>query len=176
MSLKKQVGASLIEVLVSIFLSAFALLALAAVNAVSVKYTKMSQYRATSVMLASDLAERMRANKAGLASYSFETEFSDQTTMPSAPTDCDNIAETCTAAQMAAYDLAQWRRTVRDQLPDGALYLKTYTNPTAADLWVVWQDPSTAADEQTSKNSECPDGVGRGGDLSIRCSYFRINL
>lgn len=176
MSMSRQTGASLIEVLVSIFLSAFALLALAAVNAASVKYTKMSQYRAASVLLASDLAERIRANKAGLAAYAFQNDFSYQGTLPDAPTDCDNIAETCTSAQMAAYDLAQWRRTVRDQLPQGAMYLTTYANPVAADLWVVWRDPSTAADEETSKNSECPNGVGRAGDLSIRCSYFRINL
>lgn len=176
MSMRKQIGASLIEVLVSIFLSALALLALAAVNASSIRYTKMAQYKASAVLLASDLGERLRANKAGLASYSYETEFADQAAAPAAPTNCDNIAETCTSAQMAAYDLAQWRRTVRDQLPEGSMFLKTYANPTAADLWVVWRDPSTAADEQSINATECPAALSRNGDFSIRCSYFRINL
>jgi hypothetical protein len=45
-------GASLIEVLVSIVIASIGLLALAGVNAASIRYTKMSQYRATATQLA----------------------------------------------------------------------------------------------------------------------------
>lgn len=58
-------GVSLIEVLVAIVIASIGLLALAGVNASSVRYTKMSQYRGTATLLANDIGERMRANKAG---------------------------------------------------------------------------------------------------------------
>ena len=63
MHLTHQRGFSMIEVLVAIVISAVALLALAGVNAASIRYTKMSQYRATATQLANDMGERMRANK-----------------------------------------------------------------------------------------------------------------
>ena len=63
MHMSRQRGFSMIEVLVAIVISAVALLALAGVNAASLRYTKMSQYRATATQLANDMGERLRANK-----------------------------------------------------------------------------------------------------------------
>ena len=67
MRLTHQRGFSMIEVLVAIVISAVALLALAGVNAVSLRYTKMSQYRGTATQLANDMGERLRANKGNTA-------------------------------------------------------------------------------------------------------------
>lgn len=174
---RRQIGASLVEVLVAILLSAFALLALAASNAAAIRYTKMSQYRATAVLLASDLAERIRANRLGQASYVFTQDFAAQTAQPDALDTCDQRTETCNAAAMAAFDLAQWRRSVRSLLPRGSMFLRTSaTTGTAMDLWVVWQDPSLATDDAVTTTRECPDALSRGTDTSIHCSYFRINL
>lgn len=45
------------------------------------------------------------------------------------------------------------------------------------DVWVVWRDPAVAnTDEAPALVSECPNSLNTGSDLSIRCSYFRINL
>ncbi len=82
----KQRGASLIEVLISILLAAIGLLALAGSNVASIRYSKMSQYRGTATVLAADLAERMRANQAGLADYAVADIFSAQGTEPLATT------------------------------------------------------------------------------------------
>lgn len=184
---RRQAGASLIEVLVSIVLASFALLALAGVNASSVRYTKMSQYRATAAQLANDMGERIRANK-GVATptatafyagnYDFIDDFAAQATAATLPgVLCDTSASNCTPAQIAAVDLAQWRITVRSQLPEGSVFLRRQSAEVAMDLWVVWRDPAVAdADEVPALAAECPDSLNRGGDLSIRCSYFRINL
>jgi len=151
----RQRGASLIEVLVSIVISAIGLLALAGVNAAAMRYTKMSQYRATATQLASDMGERMRANKgvpakaavvgppavaAQLATgffagnYDFTDDFAAQVTPPTLPTGNDlcNVATPCTATQIADLDLIQWRLLVRDQLPEGSVFLLRDTNVTAA--------------------------------------------
>ena len=106
-------GVSLIEVLVSIVIASIGLLALAGVNATSVRYTKLSQYRGTATLLANDIGERMRANRAGLPSYSLETSFASQAALPGAAAVlCNDYTVTCTAAQVAEYDMQTWRAFV----------------------------------------------------------------
>ncbi|MDP3604483.1 MAG: type IV pilus modification protein PilV, partial [Polaromonas sp.] len=181
---------TLIEVLVSIVISAIGLLALAGVNASALRYTKMSQYRATATLLASDLGERMRANKgvaadgvvvatgfyAGAYDYS-TTDFAAQATDATLPAQLCNTTATCTPQQIAELDLAQWRLLVRTQLPEGSIFIARQAGQTAADVWVAWRDPAVASsDEAPALATECPDGLNLGADLSVRCSFFRINL
>lgn len=179
-------GGSLIEVLISIVIASVALLALAGVNASAVRYTKMSQYRATAAQLAADIGERMRANKGTAAgptgffagNYDYTVTFADQLTKATLPaTLCNLSSDTCSAAQIAALDVAQWRIFVRDQLPEGSVYILRQAGQVAADVWVAWRDPAVAnTDEAPALNAECPDAMSTESDLSIRCSYFRINL
>lgn len=184
-------GGMLIEVLVSIVISSIALLALAGVNASAVRYTKMSQYRATATLLVSDLAERMRANKglavaggvaatgffAGAYDYS-STDFAGQATPASLPAElCNTAASSCTSQLIADLDMAQWRLLVRTQLPEGSIFIARQAGQTAADVWVAWRDPAVANnDESPALATECPDGLNLNDDRSVRCSYFRINL
>lgn len=186
-------GATLIEVLVSVVIASIGLLALAGVNAASMRFTKMSQYRATATQLANDMGERMRANK-GIPNdpatvpneatgyfagdYNYTAEFADQAAVATLPTQlCNVAASNCTPAQIAALDIAQWRILVRDQLPEGSTYMATDAAAVAMDMWVVWRDPAVAdANDSPALTTECPDGLSRNSDASIRCSYFRINL
>ena len=189
-----QSGVSLIEVLVSIVIASIGLLALAGVNASSARYTKMSQYRGTATLLANDMGERMRANKAGLASYSFTSNFAAQATLPAAPANvCHPVPVTpitspvtftnpytltpCTsAAQVAADDLQSWQVRVRDQLPEGSVHVIYQNLQSAADVWVVWRDPAVASDDLVAAGLECPGTLGVAADPSVRCSYFRFNI
>jgi len=175
-------GISLLEVLISLLLSAIGLLALAGANVASIRFSKMSQYRGTATLLATDLAERVRANKSGLASYAYGASFADQATAPSADTSCETYAVTaCNSASLASYDLTQWQRLVRAQLPSGSIFISIPVGQSAMDVWIAWQDPAVAnPDENTAdaRNNvlECPNGLSVGVDKSIRCSYFRINI
>jgi type IV pilus assembly protein PilV len=172
-------GVSLIEILVSIVIASIGLLALAGVNASSIRYTKMSQYRGTATQLATDIGERMRANKAGAASYALLTNFAGQAVLPGpAATLCNSYSgATCTADQVAAYDLQTWQLIVRDQLPEGSAYIVYQNVQIAADVWLVWRDPAVAsADDAPTTASECPGALSVAADPSVRCSYFRINL
>jgi len=184
---RRMAGASMIEVLVSIVLASFALLALAGVNAASVRYTKMSQYRATAAQLANDMGERIRANKGVTTpaatgyfagNYDYVEDFAAQGSATTLPAElCNTNASNCTAAQIAELDVAQWRMMVREQLPEGSIFMRRQGGEVAMDLWVVWRDPAVAdADESPALLTECPASLNREGDLSIRCSYFRINL
>ncbi|MBC7919402.1 MAG: type IV pilus modification protein PilV [Rhodoferax sp.] len=177
---RKFSGVSLIEVLVSIVIASIGLLALAGVNASSVRYTKMSQYRGTATQLAGDIGERMRANKAGLVSYALQSNFAAQAVLPAAAaTLCNTYLVTCTAGQVAAYDLQTWQVLVRDHLPEGSAFITTPVGPQndSADVWLVWRDPAVAnADDAPTAVSECPVGLSVAADPSVRCSYFRINV
>ena len=176
---KQHLGVSLIEVLVSIVIAAIGLLALAGVNATSVKYTKLSQYRGTATLLATDIGERMRANKMGASQYAFNTtNFAAQAATPAAPgVLCDTTLANCSPAQLAAFDLYQWRLLVRSQLPSGSIVINFQLAQLALDVWVVWRDPAVATDDEHSTAvNECPASLGVAADTSVRCSYFRVNL
>ena len=170
-------GVSLIEVLISIVVASIGLLALAGVNTAAIRYTKMSQYRGTATLLANDIGERMRANKAGAGNYVFGSDFATQATLPSAPANfCNTSAETCSAIQVAAADLYSWQLRVRDQLPNGSVYIQYQNLQSAYDVWLVWRDPAVASDDVIATGAECPASLTVASDPSIRCSYFRINV
>jgi type IV pilus assembly protein PilV len=175
-------GASLIEVLVSILLAAIGLLALSGANVASIRYSKMAQYRGTATLLSTDLAERMRANKAGLAGYAYGSAFAAQATAIPVDTSCETYtAAACTAAALAAYDMTTWRRLVRNQLPEGSVFVVIPAGQLATDVWIAWRDPAVANPDENSTDArnyarECPAGLSLGADKGVRCSYFRINL
>ena len=174
----RQYGVSLIEVLVSIVIASIGLLALAGVNATSVRYTKLSQYRGTATLLATDIGERIRANKGGRAAYAIATSFAGQSALPAAPAPrCNVVADTCTANQLADADKYDWQVLVRNQLPEGSVTIVYDAARPASDIWVVWRDPAVANDDEFALLvNECPANLSVAGDRSIRCSYFRINL
>lgn len=188
-SRRKLVGFMLIEVLVSIALSAVALLALASLNAAALRYTKMSQYRALATHLASDIGERMRANKGRAATggaaaegfwegdYDYSISFAGQAAAVSAPApSCNTASSVCSTQKLADLDMAQWRFQVRRLLPEGSVFVLRQSDEVAADVWIAWRDPLVAKpDETPSLSNECAAGLAVS-DRSIRCSYFRINL
>jgi type IV pilus assembly protein PilV len=178
-------------------LSAIGLLALAGANVASIRYSKMSQYKGTATSLIADLSERIRANKSGLASYALTDDFATQgaamqvivaaaTTSGARNgthnTNCETYAPAnCTAAQLAAYDLANWRLLLWDQLPEGAAIVSVPVGTVGANVWVAWRDPAVADADENSTDSrnaalECPADLNLGVDKSVRCSFFRINL
>lgn len=170
-------GVSLIEVLIAIVVASIGLLALAGVNTAAIRYTKLSQYRGTATLLANDMAERIRANKAGAAAYVFNSDFATQNTLPSAPGNlCNTSGATCSAAQMAAADLYLWQIRVRDQLPSGSVFIQYQNLQSAYDVWLVWRDPAVASDDLVATGLECPTALTVASDPSVRCSYFRINV
>jgi type IV pilus assembly protein PilV len=186
---RKFAGFMLIEVLVSIALSAVALLALASLNAAALRYTKMSQYRAVATHLASDIGERMRANKGRSAKggapaegfwagdYDFTRSFAGQAAPVSAPTPrCNTALSVCSTRALAELDLVQWRFQARRLLPEGSVFVLRQADAVAADVWIAWRDPQVAhPDEAPALANECAAGLAVS-DPSIRCSYFRINL
>lgn len=173
-------GVGLIEVLVSILLASVGLLALAAMQAYSLRYAKLSQHRAVATLLATDVAERMRANP-GATVYMVRDTFDQQSTLPPTPAPgCDEAAHRCSADQLAAADLHQWRQLVREQLPAGSVFLAADSAVDRAyDLWLAWREVAMAdADElvRTGGAKECHNDLSLAGEPTVRCLYFRVQL
>ncbi|MDF3823074.1 hypothetical protein P3G55_24490 [Leptospira sp. 96542] len=203
-----QQGATLMEVLVAAALLSFALYALVAAHAMALRQGQMSQHRATAVLLAADMAERLRANpgrvslpplagESGAGSvtpgvaggvwggdYDYALDFQRQQATVDEPTElCASAASHCTAAQIAALDLAQWRQAVRRQLPAGAVYTQRNAMRSVMDLWVAWResarvasDASQASDAGPAPAGECPAGLGVDQDAGVRCVHLRVAL
>jgi type IV pilus assembly protein PilV len=181
--IRREFGASLIEVLVSIVIASIGLLALAGINAASLRYSKMSQYRATASQLVNDIAERIRANNTSagtLLAYTVNSAFVDQVPLPAAAVPaCNTVADSCTDIQMAAADLQQWRTTVRSRLPEGSVsVLPDAAVPGAFDVWIAWRDPTLAAADETPTVGalECSGDLNVAADPQVRCLYFRVKI
>lgn len=110
-------GFTLIEVLVTLLIFSFGLLAVAGLQTISKKANYDALQRTTASLLATDLIERMRANGRVLEEYVLDAGVTlGGGTLGAAPVDC--TAVNCNATQMAWYDLAEW-----EQALDGAAEL-----------------------------------------------------
>lgn len=110
MSRHMQLGASLIEVLVSVVIFSLAILGLAAMQLNALKANQSASIRSHAVFLAYEMADRMRAGRgdaqAGLYDLALDAE------LACVPADEDD----CLPFQR---DQAQWRANLASQLPDG---------------------------------------------------------
>ena len=110
---KIQRGISLIESLVAIVVMALGILGILGVQMRTLSDTSTSVRRAQAIRLIEDLGERMKTNPSALANLnSYVSNFAAIPTVGSCTTGCNQ-------AQLAAYDLAVWKRGVRENLPLG---------------------------------------------------------
>ena len=144
----RQKGLSLIEVMITLAVFSFGLLALAALMASGLKYNTSALHRSYATSQAYDIADRMRANHLGLdAGYYNDLSESD--------TDPDCIESGCTPEQMAHYDTWQWNTDNARLLPEGAGTVSLKSSDSGIyTITVAWnddRDPDTAPDSFVSE-------------------------
>ena len=178
---RRQRGMSLVEVLVSFVIVSLGVLSLSALLANSARLNKNIEFRSTATLLANDLGDRMRANRAAAVAgnYNRTEAFSATAEAPAATTNCQTSA--CTAAEMAAQDLVEWRIALHHSLPAGSAYVQYDSADQAVDIWIGWSNPNPAANEQRGGSAtvdECPQTFlgSASGDARPRCAYFRVTL
>lgn len=112
----RQRGITLIESLVAILVAALGILGVLGVQMRTLTDTQTSTRRAQAVALIQDLSERLTVNPNALQALSgYASAFNDN---PSAvPSACAGTA--CDRTALASYDLAMWKKAVRDTLPLG---------------------------------------------------------
>lgn len=131
-------GFSMIEVLITMFLVAIAMLGSAALQAYSLKVNQGSQFRAQAVILGADLLERIEANNVAAIAGAYAG------TLPlnGAGTDC--AAMVCTPAQVAQHDLARLDEALARQLPEGAAVIAfSGAGPFTYTVQITWRERAT---------------------------------
>lgn len=107
MSIMKQTGTSLIEILVAVFVVSVGLLGVARMELLSKQSGYEAIQRTTASMLAHDMMEKIRANPSSLVNYSSIVVGDGGVATPG--TNC--AAANCpTAAEIATYDIWQWEQ------------------------------------------------------------------
>ena len=135
---RPQRGFSMLEILVTLFLLTIWLLASAGVQSSSLQFNKAAQFRTQAVYLATELAERMQANKTATVAGGYVYS-------GAAITSPDCLTAACTSAQLSQFDLAEWNGRVTGALPNatvavtmaGATPIVTYT------IVIGWSDRRT---------------------------------
>lgn len=177
----RQCGATLLEVLITIFILSLGLLGVAGLTATSLQNAKLSQFHTTAQQLANDYADRMRGNVQGVAANDYEitSAYDGAASLEAIPT-CSDPGH-CTAAELANVDRTEWMNSLRQRLPGGGAYVKR--NGLAVDIWVIWQEPGLQYDEASTLSvaatggNQCPTESlsGYSGDTPI-CAYHRFSI
>lgn len=110
--MRRQQGISLIESLIAMVVMALGILGIVGVQMRTLTDTQAGVRRAQAIRLIDDLGERLQSNPDAL------NNLATYTTSPGAATDC--AAAACTPAQLAAFDIRQWRLNVTAALPGGS--------------------------------------------------------
>ncbi len=181
-------GATLIEVLVAVLLLSIGLLGMVGLQVRTMAYEKGSAVRAAASNLVSDMSERVRANQGAGASYvstgTYAALSAASVTLPSP--NCYTAA--CTPAQLAAFDLANWRLSARSQMPAGVGAVR---NPRAGlyEVTVAWTDKDfvdsagtlgttatcTATTTGIAARNCCPDFLTVVAASGVRCAVATVS-
>ena len=164
---RSQRGASMIEVLVSLTIVAFGLLGLAGLQARSMSFQKDSFDRKAAAELASQLAERVRANYDGFKDGNYNLTIIPADPTPANVPACAN-QQACTSAEVAAADWAMWGIALRSRLPASGAYLDApQVNGQRVQMNVIlaWQEAQVT--------DGAPDPICSAAPVNINDPRFR---
>jgi len=109
-------GFTLAEVLVALVVLSVGMLAIVALLLDGLRGSRHAREHTQAVDLAADIAERMRANRAGGVAY----DTTDGTPAPRLDAACERADAGCDPQAMAGNDLRRWLDSVEATLPDAA--------------------------------------------------------
>jgi len=176
-----ELGASLIEVLVSILILSFGMLSLGAMLSFAVQAPKMSAHRATATNLASGYIERMRANKEEFIKnnnkYLNDINF-DGSSAKFKVNKNNCTYPNCNSATLATADYDEYKVAIRDELPAGGIFVEqdnADATKTSGNLWILWLEPNTFAKLDAGNSDNCPVSV-KNMNPKPNCLYVRFKL
>ena len=130
----------MLEILITLVIIAIALLGTAGLQVNAMRMNKGSQFRTQAIFLASDMAERMEANKAEavLGTYAVAAT----SAVGAAATNC--AAAACNSAGLAAWDINQWGTSITNVLPQPSWSITQTVagNPSTYSIVINWTDRS----------------------------------
>ena len=136
-------GISMVESLVALVIISVGMLGIAGLYLSSLQASRSANLRIQAVNLATDLGDRIRSNKRGVAKYKATS------TDTGASKTCDTA--TCTPDDIAANDLYIWKTAITAALPANANGKVDYTAATATApnrcvITVTWREAGADSD------------------------------
>ncbi len=182
-SLARAKGATLIEVLVAIFLLAIGLLAMAALTASATGYNKISQIKGVATMMVNDYAEQAKANLRAFDALGYDLKEEQGTTRScTLPTAASATAAGFNEGKcVAEFDRFNWQEQLKVRLPSGGAYVestppaKDLNGVRTMDIWVRWKEQELATN-MISEKTKCPAKATPTDDPDYKCLYFKVAL
>lgn len=135
-TIRKHAGFSLVEVLIALVIMSVGMLGIAGLYVESMRAGRTSMFRHHAVTLASDIADRIRANPTAGVDYEG----------PGGNNNCVLGNVDCDAAQMAANDIDLWKAQATAMLPAGTVAITYDDNPVPPTYQIVvtWDEAGEA--------------------------------
>ena len=146
---RRQAGFSIVEVMVALVVLAVGMLGIASLYVTTLRSSGSAMSRMQAVNLATDLADRIRANRFAGEAYAGTA----------AEVECLGIDKNCTQEQMAANDLYMWQLQIDELLPgsvtdsEGTVAYRAGTSgdPDTYTITVTWKELGTSDAEAVSE-------------------------
>ncbi|MEX1213819.1 type IV pilus modification protein PilV [Saccharospirillum sp.] len=142
----KQSGYSLIEVLVTVVVLAVGLLGVAGVQALGLRTANVALDHNRVTVLATDMAERIRANPIGFRDDHYSVTMDEANPPPAA-----TCSEACTPETRAGSDLAGWYDRLME-LDQASAVIET--NASVAQITINWVDPGIGFGGQNADEAQ----------------------
>lgn len=127
-------GFTMVELMVAILVLAIGLLGLASLQVWGLTGNHNAYLRTQATMLAQDITERIRANSG--ADYLMEGASCKKYSGSSKS--C--ISSSCSAQEMAQYDLTNWCSSIATKLPGGDSLITQAANPSIYNIEINWTE------------------------------------
>jgi type IV pilus assembly protein PilV len=157
---KKYRGETMIEVLVTVLILATGVLGVAAMQVTTLKNLNSSYSTSVAEITAENFVERMRANSVATLADDYV-----HSAAPSAFPDC--VANACTPAQLATYDVGSWWAGLDSALPSSTGQVTRINGTNTFVVTVRWDD-----DRSGSSGTSCPVQT----DSDLDCFRFNVTI
>ncbi len=162
----KQLGITLIEVLVTVLILAIGGLGIASMQLAGLKYTNGAYARTQSVILANDMINKIQSNRTFALDLNNDGTFGNNEpyTIPTfgsiitSTKDCTQ--DECDTQELADYDLSTWLDEVARVLPAGRGRITLINQPNAGiterqfNISLQWREVANSSDQDATQDSE----------------------
>lgn len=159
-------GFTLLEIMVAMVIFAVGLLGLAGMQSLAFQNTHSSYSRSQAILLAYEMADRIKANALGSVNYTLSVTATSVTGYTGS-TMC--TANRCTITDIVKYDMGLWQAAVTERLPGGQ---SSIAIPSAKNhlITVHWDEDRTGV-TGTNCSSSTP-----GSSSDLRCFQLTLEL
>lgn len=162
----RQTGFSMLEVMVTLVVLSTGLLGVANLQVEALRGNQGAYLSSVAAQQAQDMAERMNANRAGVAANLYDNL---DTSIPTLPVNCQSAD--CTPTNLTLFDHNRWNAANQALLPSGAGQVTEISNGIFL-IGVRWHDRQLANGNGWQAGTEAATACG-APQAGTRCFFLR---